>query len=127
MPGRVVWSYDTDSVLWDGDGYWWQTKNFDEAVIQRMVNDSITSLGGKETVQESWRALFQAHNAAKDKGSAGYAAGEKVVIKANINGSGVFDDDTSGETQMSYTNPVLLKVCWFHKILWRLIPLVLIF
>lgn len=22
MPGRVVWVYDTDSVLWDGDGFW---------------------------------------------------------------------------------------------------------
>lgn len=109
MPGRVVWNYDTDSVLWDGSGYWWQTENFDEAVIQNMVNDSIASLGGKETVKEGWNALFQAHNAARGKGEVSYAAGEKVAIKANINGSGVFDDDTSGETQMSYTNPVLLK------------------
>ncbi len=109
MPGRVVWSYDTDSVLWDGDGYWWQPKNFDESVIQSMVDDSIASLGGKETAGEGWNALFQAHNASSGKGSASYAAGEKIAIKANINGSGVFDDDTSGETQMSYTNPVLLK------------------
>lgn len=55
------------------------------------------------------RALFQAHNETRGKGSVAYAAGEKVAIKANINGSGVFDDDTSGETQMSYINPVLLK------------------
>lgn len=109
MPGRVVWMYDTDSVLWDGKGYWWQTKNFDETVIQKMVNDSIASLGGKETAKEGWNALFQAHNTERNKENAGYAAGEKIVIKANINGSGVFDDDTSGETQMSYTNPVLLK------------------
>ena len=39
----------------------------------------------------------------------GYAKGEKIAIKANINGSGVFDDNNSGETQMSYTNPMLLK------------------
>lgn len=109
MPGRVVWAYDTDAVLWDGKGYWWEIANFDEAVIQRMVNDSIASLAGKDSVQEGWKALFQAHNGASDKGSAGYIAGEKIVIKANINGSGVFDDDTSGKTQMSYTNPVLLK------------------
>lgn len=109
MPGRVVWMYDTDSVLWDGKGYWWQTKNFDETVIQKMVNDSIASLGGKETAKEGWNALFQAHNTERNKENAGYAAGEKIVIKANINGSGVFDDDISGETQMSYTNPVLLK------------------
>lgn len=109
MPGRVVWAYDPVSVLWDGSGYWWQAQNFDEAVIMDMVNDSIAVLGGKETAQEGWDALFLAHNLMRDKGSVGYTGGEKVVIKANINGSGVFDDDTSGETQMSYTNPVLLK------------------
>lgn len=109
MPGRVVWNYDTDSVLWDGEGFWWRPENFDESVIRRMVNDSIASLGGKDTAAEGWRALFQAHNETRGKGSVSYAAGEKVAIKANINGSGVFDDDTSGETQMSYTNPVLLK------------------
>lgn len=109
MPGRVVWVYDTDSVLWDGDSYWWKPENFNEKVIQDMVNDSIASLGGKETAKDGWSTLFLAHNIARDKGSTGYTAGEKIVIKANINGSGVFDDDTSGKTQMSYTNPVLLK------------------
>lgn len=109
MPGRVVWVYDKTSVTWDGTGYWWQTENFDEAVIQDMVNDSIASLGGKETAEEGWEALFQTHNEQRGKGSAGYQAGERIAIKANINGSGVFADDTSGETRMSYTNPVLLK------------------
>lgn len=47
MPGRVVWDYDTASVLWDGEGFWWRPQNFDESVIQRMVNDSIASLGGR--------------------------------------------------------------------------------
>lgn len=74
-----------------------------------MINDSIASLGGEETAEDGWKALFLAHNMARDKGNTGYTAGEKIAIKANINGSGVFDDDTSGETQMSYTNPVLLK------------------
>ena len=109
MPGRVVWAYDTDSVLWDGDGYWWKPENYDEKVIQDMVNDSIASLGGQETAKDGWNALFLAHNMAHDKGNTGYTAGEKIAVKANINGSGVFDNDTSGETQMSYTNPVLLK------------------
>ena len=104
MPGRVVWTYDSDSVDWDGEGCWWQLNNFDEAVIQRMVDASIASLGGKDNAKDGWTALFQAHN-----GGSGYTAGEKIAIKANINGSGVYDDDTSGETRMSYTNPVLLK------------------
>ena len=89
---------------WDGSGYWWELSHFDEAAIQDMVDSSIASLGGKDTAKEGWAALFRARN-----NSAGYTAGEKIAIKANINGSGVMDDDTSGRTAMSYTNPVLLK------------------
>lgn len=109
MPGRVVWAYDPASVDWDGSRYWWNLNNFDEDVVERMVNDSIASLGGAETVQEGWAALFYAHNEARGR-SGGYTPGEKIAIKANINGSAVMDDDTSGETQISYTNPILLKV-----------------
>lgn len=108
MPGRVIWTLDPSSVEWDGNNYWWETEHFDEAVIQKMVNDSIAALGGKETVKDGWNALFTANKAARSM-NGGYAKGEKIAIKANINGSGVFDDDNSGETQMSYTNPVLLK------------------
>lgn len=74
----------------------------------RRGGQSIASLGGKENVKEGWSALFAAHNSSHGK-SGSYKAGQKIAIKANINGSAVFDDDTSGETQMSYSNPVLLK------------------
>lgn len=104
MPGRVVWYHDPQSVSWDGDGYWWEPEHFNEAVILKMVNDSIASLGGEDTAADGWSALFQAHN-----GGTAYRAGEKIAIKANINGSAVYDNDTSGKTRMSYTNPVLLK------------------
>ncbi len=108
VPGRVVWSHNSDSVEWDGSGYWWETSHFDEAVILQMVNDCIASLGGRDTAKDGWDALFSANNNARNQ-SGGYVTGEKIAIKANINGSAVFDDDTSGKTQMSYTNPVLLK------------------
>lgn len=104
MPGRVVWAHDPNSVSWDGQDFWWNTDNFDEAAILAMVNESIASLGGSENAKAGWNALFIAHN-----GETGYQPGEKIAIKANINGSAVYDDDTSGETRMSYTNPVLLK------------------
>ena len=104
MPGRVVWAYDPDSVDWDGNGYWWELDHFDESVILNMVNDSVAALSGKETARDGWSALFSYRNGGK-----GYQAGEKIAIKANINGSAVYDDDTSGKTKMSYTNPVLLK------------------
>lgn len=105
MPGRVVWAHNPDSINWNGDGYWWNPDNFDEMLILEMLNDSIASLGNKTTAKDGWLALFEAHN-----GGDGYQTGQKIAIKANINGSAVFDDNTSGETQMSYTNPVLLKV-----------------
>ncbi len=107
-PGRVVWSYNSDSVEWDGSGYWWETEHFDEAVIVNMVNNSIASLGGEDTAKDGWNALFSANKTARSMNGS-YIKGEKIAIKANINGSAVFDDDTSGETQMSYTTPVLLK------------------
>ncbi len=108
MPGRVVWAHDPDSVEWDGSGYWWETEHFDEDVILKMVNDSIASLGGKGTAKDGWKALFSANKTARGMNGS-YEKGEKIAIKANINGSAVFDDDTSGKSQMSYTNPVLLK------------------
>ena len=108
MPGRVVWAYDPASVQWDGSGYWWEPDHFDEDTIQSMIRDSIAALGGAETVEAGWNALFEAHNTARGR-NGGYTPGEKIAIKVNINGSAVMDDDTSSETHMSYTNPVLLK------------------
>lgn len=108
MPGRVVWAHDPASVSWDGSGYWWELDHFDERAIQTMVDRSIASLGGKDTAKEGWAALFAANRDSRGL-TGGYTKGQKIAIKANINGSGVMDDDTSGETQMSYTNPVLLK------------------
>ncbi len=108
MPGRVVWAYEPDSVDWDGNGYWWEPDNFNEDVMRDMVSDSIAVLGGASTAADGWRALFENRNERNGE-SGGYKAGEKIAIKANINGSAVMDDDTSGETGMSYTNPVLLK------------------
>lgn len=103
MPGRVVWAHDPTTVDWDGSGYWWELSHFDEPAIQKLVDESIAQLGGKSTATAGWQALFTY----KSKG--GYRVGEKIAIKANINGSAVMDDDTSGRTAMSYTNPVLLK------------------
>lgn len=108
MPGRVVWSHNPDSVDWNGNGYWWETDHFNEEIILKMVNESIASLAGKSTAKDGWSALF-AENKNRHGISGTYVKGEKIAIKANINGSGVFDDDSSGKTQMSYTNPVLLK------------------
>ena len=109
-PGRVVWSHNPKSVSWDGKGYWWKTEHFNEKAVKKMFRKSIASLGGAKKVETGWQKLFQEQNKRLGKGKKKYKKGEKIAIKANINGSGVFDDDKSGRTRMSYTNPVLLKV-----------------
>lgn len=109
-PGRVVWSYNPESVDWNGKGYWWKPEHFNEAVIKKMFRKSIASLGGAKNAKAGWNKLFQAQNKRSGKGNKKYIKGSKIAIKANINGSGVFDNDRSGKTKMSYTNPVLLKV-----------------
>lgn len=101
-PGRVVWSHNPKAVKWNGKGYWWKTEHFNEKTILKMVRESISSLGGVKRPEKAWKKLFAAKNG-KNK------ARKKIAIKANINGSGVFDDDDSGRTKMSYTNPVLLR------------------
>lgn len=107
-PGRVVWAHNPDSVEWDGNGYWWNPDHFNESVMLEMINNSIASLAGSKNAAEGWMLLFNAVNYSRNLDGV-YRQGQKIAIKANINGSAVFDDDTSGETQMSYTNPVLLK------------------
>ncbi|WP_195269541.1 DUF362 domain-containing protein [Eubacterium sp. 1001713B170207_170306_E7] len=108
MPGRVSWVHDPDSVTWDGEGYWWQPGHFDTDAVQTMVDDGIASLAGETSVEAGWQKLFTAHNAARGE-SGGYQPGQKLAIKANMNGSGAYADDTSGETRESYCNPVLLR------------------
>lgn len=106
MPGRVVWVRDGASVAWDGSGYWWQREHFDEAAIRRMVADGVAAAGGADDEASGWRALFEAHNA-RSGVDGGYRAGQKMAIKANMNGAGTFGSDE--DSAMSYTTPVLLR------------------
>lgn len=110
VPGRVVWAHEPSAVNWDGSGFWWQTEHFSEQTVSRMVKESIALLGEKKSAADGWDALFRFSNHSRGRNSGGgYKRGEKIAVKANINGSGVFGNDDSGRTAMSYTNPVLLK------------------
>ena len=104
FPGRVSWAYKPGCTSWDGTGYWWELGNFDEAAIQAAVDAALCALAGTASADAAWDALFKARNA----GTA-YQPGQKIVIKANINGAAEYDDDTDGLSYDSYTNPVLLK------------------
>ena len=108
MPGRVVWTYDPNSVDWDGEGYWWELDHFNEAAIQQMVEQGIASLAGARDPVSGWTALFTEHNRTHGS-SGGYQAGQKIAVKVNMNGAGAYSDDQHGQTHESYTNPVVLR------------------
>lgn len=107
MPGRVVWAFEPDCVHWT-EAYWWNTGNFNEQLIQKMVTDGIASLAGKSSAKDGWNEVFMAHNETRGKGRIGYRTGEKIAIKANMNGAG-WSGPNDEHTANSFTNPVALR------------------
>lgn len=85
VPGRVTWAHDPAAVTWDGTGSWWIDDNNNQAVIDRMVSASIRGLTDKKDDAQAWSAIFHYFNRTHDRGNAGYRAGEKIAIKANLN------------------------------------------
>src|SRR3984885_1537915 len=85
VPGRVTWAHDPAAVTWDGTGSWWADSNNNQAVIDRMVSRSIGGLTNQKSDALAWSAIFHYFNRTHDRGNAGYKAGEKIAIKANLN------------------------------------------
>lgn len=91
-PGRVVWIYDpaaTDETCKNAkNDYWWQEDNTHQSVVNAMLSNALQRLTGESADAAAWQAIFSNFNAAHNKGNVGYAPGEKIVIKINLN-SGV--------------------------------------
>ncbi len=100
-PGRVVWIHDpgaTDKYCQNIAGdYWWDDSNTSQEVVNRMLSDALQGLSGQESDTAAWDAIFRYHNNRHGKGEVGYAAGEKIVIKLNMNTGSV-----SGTTRSDY-------------------------
>jgi Domain of unknown function (DUF362) len=56
-----------------------------QAVIDRMVSHSIRALTNQKGDAQAWSAIFHYFNRTHGRGNAGYTAGEKIAIKANLN------------------------------------------
>ena len=89
FPGRVVWIHNANAVDQScvnstGD-YWWQDDNTRQSAVDSMVSTAIQMLTGKGSDAEAWDALFRYYNQSHGKGDVGYAAGEKIIIKINLN------------------------------------------
>jgi hypothetical protein len=59
--------------------------NNNQVVIDRMVSRSVRSLTVQKNDAQAWIAIFKYFNRTHGRGNAGYRAGEKVAIKANLN------------------------------------------
>jgi hypothetical protein len=84
-PGRVVWVWDPDATESELKGYWWESVNNDQAVIDEMFSKGIQGLAGKSNDRLAWDSLFRFFNRVHGKGDIGYQAGEKIAIKINMN------------------------------------------
>jgi len=105
-PGRVVWVRDSLAAHWDGStGNWWTDANTNSDTVRQMVSKSIRWLTGKTTDEAAWDTLFRGFNLKHSRGNHGYQAGEKIVIKLNLNPAqyvGPWDNKPFPSPQVSY-------------------------
>jgi len=87
-PGRVVWAHDPDATDWAGPGYghWWENNHTNQAVVNQMTARAIQALAGQTNSAAAWDELFEHFNNTHGRGSSGYRAGEKIVVKVNFVG-----------------------------------------
>jgi Domain of unknown function (DUF362)/Secretion system C-terminal sorting domain len=102
FPGRVVWMRDSAAAAWDGKtGYWWEDKNTRQENVDSLLSRSIRALTGESSNVAAWDTLFKSFNERHGKGAVGYAAGEKIAVKINLNqGYG-----TGNPGNLSFTSP----------------------
>ena len=104
QPGRVTWVRDANvtswafpgcdqggfTSTWNGEtgiapyGYWYESDNIDQTVVDQMVSDSVEGLAGESTEADAWDAMIRHFNIERGDGDVGYQAGEKFMIKINL-------------------------------------------
>jgi uncharacterized protein (DUF362 family) len=87
FPGRVVWAHNPQATLWDGQtDFWWTEKFTNQNLVNEMLSHSLRQLTGQTNNTAAWQALFT-HFKTQRGQTGGYQPGEKIAIKANLNGS----------------------------------------
>ncbi len=92
FPGRVVWVHDADATDENctntTNDYWYEDGNTNQDVVSNMLSDGLQEMTGTTSDAAAWDAIFHYYNSTHGRGDVGYAAGEKIVIKINLNGEG---------------------------------------
>lgn len=93
-PGRVAWTHAPGAATWQkGDGRWYEDRWNDQQKIDWMMVESIKNLAGEKSASKGWKALFREFNKTHGRGNKGYAKGEKVAVKLNLNNTSDYEDN----------------------------------
>lgn len=110
-PGRVVWIHNPDATDENctnkRNDYWWQDDNTNQDVVNQMLSEALRAVSSTESDAAAWDAIFHFFNKAHGKGDVGYTAGEKIVIKINLNGMGNYPQDPNINTAPQLCHAVL--------------------
>jgi hypothetical protein len=96
---RVVHVRDPGATDWDGTGMFYNA--VDQATVTNMVHRGLQLLTGQETWPDIWNALFERVQ------PGGYAAGQKIAVKVNLNMTYEFDCESHGNIIDALPQPVL--------------------
>ena len=98
FPGRVVWAWDPNAtdenctnLMNDterGEDGYFLAKNNNQSVIDKMLNETVRKLSGKNSIKLAWNALFNCFNTKKGLSTTNYIDGQKIFIKINQGGGG---------------------------------------
>jgi hypothetical protein len=107
-PGRVVWVHDPNATDWEGpdtgDGFWWQSNNTDQAVVDKMMSKAIQAVAGQVNEEAAWDAIFRYFNQSRGRENAGYQPGEKITIKINMSAVGQVDGAGRQRSHLEWVN-----------------------
>jgi len=111
-PGRVVWVYDAaatnkNCTNTSGD-YWYDDANTDQEVVRTMLANGIRKYSDTTTLAQAWDCMFKYFNIKHNRGSKGYTAGEKIVIKVNMTNMSQANRDL--QDQMNATPQLMLAL-----------------
>jgi hypothetical protein len=111
-PGRVTWIRDLRAAAWDGKtGKWWDDTNLNQEVLNGMLARSLRALAGARDEAAAWDKLFRHYNKTHGRGDKGYAPGELIAVKINLNNtSNVADVDNDKDAPPAMIRALLQQL-----------------
>lgn len=124
FPGRVVWAHDPGAAHWNGNlaslkNPWWDDASTDPKRTAAMLTATLRGITGKQSDADAWRAIFEYYNKTIapamgiQRPARGYAPGEIVAIKVNLNSTSAREprkDSTRHDESTDITPQIVLAM-----------------